>query len=118
MSKSFRFALLGAGLLMLASCKNMEMSKDYFTVNPEVLEAVGGQVPYTVTGTFPAKFFPKNVVCTAIPELRWEGGSVKGAPVTLQGEKVQGNNKVVINPYAQPKFTLTGEDFTKARNRR
>ena len=95
MLKTFRFALLSAGILMLASCKNMEMSKDYFTVNPEVLEAVGGEVPYTVTGTFPAKFFPKNVVCTAIPELRWEGGSVKGAPVTLQGEKVQGNNKVV-----------------------
>ena len=95
MSKTFRFALLGAGILMLASCKNMEMSKDYFTVNPEILEAVGGEVPYTVTGTFPAKFFPKNVICTAIPELRWEGGSVKGAPVTLQGEKVQGNNKTV-----------------------
>ncbi|MBO7110490.1 MAG: tetratricopeptide repeat protein [Bacteroidaceae bacterium] len=95
MLKTFRFALLSAGILMLASCKNMEMSKDYFTVNPEVLEAVGGEVPYTVTGTFPAKFFPKNVVCTAIPELRWEGGLVKGAPVTLQGEKVQGNNKVV-----------------------
>ena len=95
MSKTFRFAILGAGILMLASCKNMEMSKDYFTVNPEILEAVGGEVPYTVTGTFPAKFFPKNVICTAIPELRWEGGSVKGAPVTLQGEKVQGNNKTV-----------------------
>jgi len=24
----------------------------------------------------------------------------------------------LINPYAQPKFTLTGEDFKKARNRR
>lgn len=81
---------------MLASCKSgMDMSKDYYTVTPEVLEAVGGQVPYTVTGTFPAKFFPKKVVCTATPELRWEGGSVKGEPITLQGEKVQGNNKVV-----------------------
>ena len=96
MSKSLRFALIGAGLLMLASCKSgMDMSKDYYTVTPEVLEAVGGQVPYTVTGTFPAKFFPKKVVCTATPELRWEGGSVKGEPITLQGEKVQGNNKVV-----------------------
>jgi outer membrane protein OmpA-like peptidoglycan-associated protein len=95
MSKSLRFALLGAGILMLASCKNMEMSKDYFTVTPDPLEAKAGQVEYTVTGTFPAKFFPKKVVCTAIPELRWEGGSVKGQPITLQGEKVQGNNKVV-----------------------
>jgi len=95
MSKSLRFALLGAGILMLASCKNMEMSKDYFTVTPDPLVAKAGQVEYTVTGTFPAKFFPKKVVCTAIPELRWEGGSVKGQPITLQGEKVQGNNKVV-----------------------
>ena len=96
MSKSLRFALLGAGILMLASCKSgMDMSKDYYTVTPEVLECVGGQVPYSVTGTFPAKFFPKKVVCTAIPELRWEGGSVKGEPVTLQGEKVKDNNKVV-----------------------
>ena len=96
MSKSLRFALIGAGLLILASCKSgMDMSKDYYTVTPEVLEAVGGEVPYTVTGTFPAKFFPKKVVCTATPELRWEGGSVKGEPITLQGEKVQGNNKVV-----------------------
>ena len=95
MSKSLRFALLGAGILMLASCKNMEMSEEYFTVTPNPLKAKGGEVEYTVTGTFPAKFFPKNVVCTAIPELRWDGGSVKGQPITLQGEKVQGNNKVV-----------------------
>ena len=96
MSKSLRFALLGAGILMFASCKSgMDMSKDYYTVTPEILESVGGEVPYTVTGTFPAKFFPKKVVCTAIPELRWDGGSVKGEPITLQGEKVKDNNKVV-----------------------
>ena len=96
MSKSLRFALLGAGILILAGCKSgMDMSEDYYTVNPKTLEAVGGEVPYTVTGTFPAKFFPKKVVCTATPELRWQGGSVKGEPITLQGEKVEGNNKVV-----------------------
>ena len=96
MSKSLRFALLGAGLLVLAGCKSgMDMSKDYYTVTPQILQAVGGEVPYIVTGTFPAKFFPKKVVCTAIPELRWDGGSVKGEPFTLQGEKVAGNNKVV-----------------------
>ena len=44
MSKSLRFALLGAGILMLASCKNMEMSKDYFTVTPDPLVAKAGQV--------------------------------------------------------------------------
>lgn len=96
MTKSLRFALFGAAILALAGCKSgMDMSKDYYTVTPQVLEAKGGEVPYTVTGTFPAKFFPKKVTCTAIPELRWKGGSVKGEPVTLQGEKVQGNNRVI-----------------------
>jgi hypothetical protein len=96
MSKSLRFALLSAGFLMLIGCKSgMDMSSDYYVVTPEVLEAVGGEVPYTVTGTFPAKFFPKKVICTATPELRWNDGSVKGQSVTLQGESVQGNNRVV-----------------------
>ena len=96
MSKTLRFALLGAGVLMLASCKSgMDMSSEYYTVTPEVLEAVAGEVPFSVTGTFPAKFFPKKVVVTATPELRWDGGSVKGESVTLQGEKVEGNNQVV-----------------------
>jgi len=81
---------------MLIGCKSgMDMSSDYYVVTPEVLEAVGGEVPYTVTGTLPAKFFPKKVICTATPELRWNGGSVKGQSVTLQGESVQGNNRVV-----------------------
>lgn len=97
MSKSSRFALVGAGLLILAACGGMDMVKDYYVVDPEVLEVNGGEVNYTVTGTYPAKFFPKQVVCTITPELRWEGGSVKGEPITLQGEKVKGNNQVV--PY-------------------
>ena len=80
---------------MFASCKNFQAKEEYFTVNPNPLEAVGGQVSYTVTGTFPSKTFIKKVVCTATPELRWEGGSVKGEPVTLQGEKIQGNNQVI-----------------------
>lgn len=95
MSKSFRFALFCAGVLMFASCKNMQVKDEYFTVNPDPLEAKGGQVEYKVTGTFPSKSFVKKVVCTATPELRWNGGSVKGEPVTLQGEKVQGNGKVI-----------------------
>ena len=95
MSKSFRFAILGAGILLFASCKNMQVKEEYFTVDPNPLEVKGGEVNYTVTGTFPSKTFVKKVVAVATPELRWEGGSVKGEPVTLQGEKVQGNGKVI-----------------------
>jgi Tfp pilus assembly protein PilF len=95
MSKSIRFALFGAVVLMLASCKNMQVKQEYFVIDKDPLVEEGGMVNYTVTGTFPAKTFVKNVVCTATPVLEWEGGSVKGEPVTLQGEKVQGNNKTI-----------------------
>ncbi len=96
MSKTFRFALLGAGILLMASCKSgMDMTSEYFKVTPQVLEAVGGQVPVTIDGTFPAKFFPKRVECTAIPVLVWDGGSMKGDAISFQGEKVKGNNQTV-----------------------
>ena len=95
MSKSIRFALFGAVVLMLASCKNMQVKQEYFVIDKDPLVEEGGMVNYTVTGTFPAKTFVKNVVCTATPVLQWEGCLVKGEPVTLQGEKVQGNNKTI-----------------------
>ena len=107
MSKSFRFVLFCAGIMMFVSCKNFQVKDEYFVVNPNPLEVQGGQVNYTVTGTFPSKTFIKKVVCTATPELRWEGGSVKGEPVTLQGEKVTGNNQV-IEWKEGGKFTYNG----------
>ena len=46
-------ALLG---LALSSCGKMgELSADYFTTNPDGLEAVGGKVPVPITGKFPEK---------------------------------------------------------------
>ena len=80
------------------------MSPNYFAVTPQVLEAVNGEVPVTVSGTFPAKFFPKKAVITATPVLKWEDGSVAGETYTFIGEKVEGNNQVI--PFA------TGGNFT------
>ena len=92
-----RIALLGAGVLLLASCSNMELPEGTsFAVTPQILEAVNGEVPVTVDGTFPEKYFNKKAVVTVTPVLQWEGGSVKGDAVTFQCEKVEGNNKVVI----------------------
>ena len=59
------------------------MSPKYFAVTPQVLEAVNGEVPVTISGTFPEKFFPKKAVITATPVLKWEGGSVNGETYTL-----------------------------------
>jgi hypothetical protein len=72
-----------------------ELSSDYFTTTPQVLEAVGGKVPVTINGKFPEKYFKKNAVVTVTPVLKWDGGQATGASTTFQGEKVEGNNKTI-----------------------
>ena len=80
----------------LSSCGKMgELSADYFTTNPEVLEAVGGKVPVTITGKFPEKYFKKNATVEVTPVLRWNGGEAKGQAAVFQGEKVQGNDQTI-----------------------
>ena len=72
-----------------------ELSSDYFTVTPQVLEAVGGKVPATINGKFPEKYFKKNAVVEVTPVLKWEGGEAKGQPAVFQGEKVEGNDQTI-----------------------
>ena len=95
--KKIHFSFLAAALLMLCSCSNKlgELSSNYFAVTPQLLEAVNGEVPVTISGTFPEKFFPKKAVITATPVLKYEGGSVSGDSYTFIGEKVEGNSQVI-----------------------
>ncbi|MBB4044200.1 tetratricopeptide (TPR) repeat protein [Bacteroides reticulotermitis] len=72
-----------------------ELSSDYFTVTPQVLEAVGGKVPATINGKFPEKYFNKKAVVEVTPVLRWNGGEAKGQTATFQGEKVEGNDQTI-----------------------
>ena len=104
--KRNHLSIVAAALLLLCSCSSKlgEMSPNYFAVTPQVLEAVNGEVPVTVSGTFPAKFFPKKAVITATPVLKWENGEVEGETYTFIGEKVEGNKQVI--PFA------TGGNFT------
>ena len=71
------------------------LSADYFTVTPQVLEAVGGKVPATINGKFPEKYFNKKAVVEVTPVLKWNGGEAKGQPATFQGEKVEGNDQSI-----------------------
>jgi len=83
-------------MLLLTSCAGkFAPTSDYFTVTPQVLVAQGDKVPATVDGTFPAKTFPVKGIVTITPVLKYEGGEALGTPITLQGEKVTGNNKVI-----------------------
>ena len=96
--KIFAIPLMGTLLLaVLTACSSKmgELSSDYFTVTPQVLEAEGGKVPATINGKFPEKYFNKKAVIEVTPVLRWEGGEAKGQTTTFQGEKVMGNDQTI-----------------------
>ena len=98
MTKKLYLPLLMAMVVALfSSCskKMGELSADYFTVTPQVLEAVTGKVPATINGKFPEKYFNKKAVVEVTPVLKWNGGEAKGQPATFQGEKVEGNNQSI-----------------------
>ena len=97
MTKKFYLPLLVVVLAVLTSCSSKmgELSSDYFTVTPQVLEAVGGKVPATINGKFPEKYFNKKAIVEVTPVLRWEGGEVKGQSAVFQGEKVEGNDQTI-----------------------
>ena len=96
MIKKLYLPLVALLVLALSSCSKMgELSADYFTTDPEVLEAIGGKVPVTITGKFPEKYFKKNATVEVTPVLRWDGGEAKAQPAMFQGEKVQGNDQTI-----------------------
>lgn len=97
MMKKICFPLLLTLLAVLTSCSSKmgELSSDYFTVTPQVLEAIGGKVPATISGRFPEKYFNKKAIVEVTPVLRWQGGEAKSQTYTFQGEKVKGNNPTI-----------------------
>ena len=96
MIKKLYLPLVALMVLALSSCGKMgELSSDYFTTTPEVLEAVAGKVPVTINGKFPEKYMKKNAVVEVTPVIRWNGGEAKGQPATFQGEKVEGNGQTI-----------------------
>ena len=96
MIKKLYLPLVALMVLALSSCSKMgELSSDYFTTNPEVLEAVAGKVPVTINGKFPEKYMKKNATVEVTPVIKWNGGEAKGQPHMFQGEKVEGNGKTI-----------------------
>ena len=96
MIKKLYFPLVTLMLLALSSCGKMgELSSDYFTTNPEILEAIAGKVPVTINGKFPEKYMKKNAIVEVTPVIRWNGGESKGQPAIFQGEKIEGNGQTI-----------------------
>lgn len=108
--KKFRsYFILILAATVITSCSGLNKMKTNsnlvkYEVTPKVLEAHGGVVSVTIKGTFPANYFDKKTIVTATPVLTYTGGEIvfEKAQV-IQGEGVQGNNKVI---------NFTGGDFT------
>ena len=94
MKKSILFAGM-AVVLSMSSCSKLKLTADNFKVTPTPLEAVGGQVPATITANFPEKSIPKKAVVTVTPVLKYEGGEAASESATFQGQKVEGNGTSV-----------------------
>ena len=88
--------MASASMLVLSSCSKLgKLGADNFNVTPTPLEAVGGQVPVTINGTFPTKYMKKKAQVTVTPVLKYEGGEAVGQSTTFQGEKVEGNGTTI-----------------------
>lgn len=97
MTKKLYLPLLVTMIVALSSCSSKmgQLPSDYFTTTPQVLEAVAGEVPVTINGRFPEKYFNKKAVVEVTPVLKWNGGQAKGQPAVFQGEKVEGNDQTI-----------------------
>lgn len=97
MNKLSGLVLLAGSAVLLTGCnkKMNQFAADYFSTNPNPLEVVGRNVPATVTGNIPPKFFVKNATVTVTPYLSYAGTGMAGAPMAFQGENVRGNNRVI-----------------------
>ncbi|MDD4108562.1 MAG: hypothetical protein PHH93_07570 [Prolixibacteraceae bacterium] len=86
--------------LLISGCAGLNKMKKnadqiQFRVTPETLETHAGNVDVAIDGRFPAKYFAKKATLTATPVLKHANGEMEFESVTLQGEKVQANNKVI-----------------------
>lgn len=99
MNRKFRLwsmlLLLGVAVFATSCGKLKPLSSNYFNVTPSPMETVGNQVPVTINGTFPEKWFHKKAIVTITPVLKYHGKEAVGTPYGFQGENVSGNRVTV-----------------------
>ncbi len=93
-------AIIALAAVLLSSCASLQKMKKNanlidFKTTPEILETHAGSVDVAIDGKFPAKYFNKKATLVATPVLKYAGGEQVFESVTLQGEKVDANNKVI-----------------------
>ena len=101
MKRILKYTAIAAFALMAVACsksrpEQMKMAENVkITCNPEVLEAVNGEIPVTISVQYPEGYFHPKAVMIVTPVIIYEGGQQVGESYTYQGEKVKDNYKVV-----------------------
>lgn len=101
MKKILTVLALAALVISSTSCsksraEQMAMAENVkITCTPEILEAVAGQIPVSITVTYPEGYFHPQATLEVIPVIVYDGGETAGTTYTYQGEKVKDNFKVV-----------------------
>ena len=88
-------ALLLAVLVSSCACRLKPLDGSAAQVDPNPLTLVGTQIPGQVRLTIPAKWCHKRAIVNVTPELRYNGISVTGQTVTIQGENVRDNYQTI-----------------------
>lgn len=113
--------LLAAMTLTAGAAKLKPMKRENVTVVPSVLKVEQGKIEVTVNGVIPAKYMDKKAVLTMTPVLQYMQDGVqklvKGQELTLQGEKVMGNNQVISYKQGGNFVIKTSFDYVPAMHK-
>ena len=92
-------ALVAVGFTACSGLGKLVKNADKITykVTPDPMEMHGDSVGVSISGTYPAKIFPKKATVTVIPVIKYNGGEKELKPVVLIGEKVEGNGQKIPN---------------------
>ncbi|MEA3446988.1 MAG: OmpA family protein [Bacteroidota bacterium] len=95
----YLFVLAGV-FALISGCASLKKMKENaeeidYTVEPDVPEMHVGEVAVSVSGKFPEKYFHKKATALITPVWVYEGGETPLSSVTVQGEKVEGNNTAI-----------------------
>ncbi|MCF8369464.1 MAG: hypothetical protein K9G76_10515 [Bacteroidales bacterium] len=105
LQRGFMIAALFIAIVYLTGCMSTKLPESY-QVNPEVLEAKGGMVEFTVNGTIPEKSFHKKAVVEFSPYISYDGKTKELKKFTLRGVKTEGEG-TVINSATGGSFNYT-----------
>ena len=95
-----KLGVLLLAIVFLAGCRGLEdmvnnADKINYEVDPSPLELHNGEIPTSINGRFPAEYFNKDVILEVTPFIEYEGQTKEMEPLTLQGQDVDANNKVI-----------------------